>query len=282
MSEILSMLMNLFLLTFIICSMLAMGLSLSIQQIAAPLKNGKLVVLALIANFGLVPMVGVGLARLFQLEEGLATGLIIVAVVAGAPFLPKLGQLAKGDIAFAVGLMVLLMVATIVFAPIAIPILVPGATASAWSIAKPLIVLMLIPLAIGLLVKGRYGQFAEQIQPTFGQVANFSLIFLFVLALVINWATLIGAFGTRAFIAVFLFALIALGLGYLLGGPSREIRSVVGLGTAQRNIGGALTIAASNFADDPNVTVMVIVAAVIFLGVLMPVAGEIGKRSNAD
>jgi len=77
-------------------------------------------------------------------------------------------------------------------------------------------------------------------------------------------------------------ALNSPGLGYLLGGSRGEIRSVLGLGTAQRNIGGALTIAASNFADDPNVTVMVIVAAVILMVVLMPVAGEIGKRSNAN
>jgi len=43
-------------LLFIVTSMLAMGLSLSIAQIVAPLKNARLAVLALLANFVLVPL----------------------------------------------------------------------------------------------------------------------------------------------------------------------------------------------------------------------------------
>jgi BASS family bile acid:Na+ symporter len=39
-------------------------------------------------------------------------GLLLLGTAAGAPFLPKLAQIAKGNLAFAVGLMVLLMVVT--------------------------------------------------------------------------------------------------------------------------------------------------------------------------
>jgi BASS family bile acid:Na+ symporter len=280
MPDILPTLLNLFLLAFILCSMLAMGFSLTLQQILAPLTNGRLVALALVANFVIVPLIGVLLARLFQLEGGLATGLIITAVVAGAPFLPKLGEVARGDIAFSVGLMVLLMVVTIVFAPLAIPLLIPGATASAWDIARPLIVLMLLPLAAGLFVKARYPQIAGRLQPTFSQAASLSLILLAILALVVNWQTLIAAIGTRAFLAAAVFILLALVVGYFLGGSQPGLRSVMGLGTAQRNLGGALTIAASNFAADPNVTVMVLVVAVIGLAILMLAAGELGKRAG--
>ena len=49
----------------------------------------------------------------FPLSEGLSIGLFLFGTAAGAPFLPKLAQVAKGDTAFAVGLMVLLMVVTI-------------------------------------------------------------------------------------------------------------------------------------------------------------------------
>jgi hypothetical protein len=42
-------------------------------------------------------------------------GLILLATAAGAPFLPKLAEVAKGNIAFGVGLMVLLMVVTIIY-----------------------------------------------------------------------------------------------------------------------------------------------------------------------
>ncbi len=140
-------------LLFIVTSMLAMGMSLTMPQIIEPLKNVRLVALALLANFVLVPLVAYVIILVIPLEQDLQIGLLVLAVSAGAPFLPKLVQGAKGNIAFGVGLMVLLMVMTIIYLPIVLPLLVPDASISGWDIAKSLIVLMLIPLAIGLLVR---------------------------------------------------------------------------------------------------------------------------------
>jgi len=276
--DMLTTLMNLFLLTFVISSMLAMGLSLTSKQIITPLKNGRLVAFALLANFVLIPLLGFGLTKLFQLETGLATGLIIASVVAGAPFLPTLAQTAKGDAPFSIGLMVLLMVTTIIYAPIVIPLAIPGATASAWSIAQPLIFSMLFPLAIGLFVKARYEETAASLQPTFAQASNISLILMMVLILIVNGKALLGALGTMAFIVAFLFTAIAFLIGYFSGGKDAGSKSVMGLGTAQRNLSAAFAIAAFNFADDPNVVVMVTVIGVIGLVMLMLTAGELGKR----
>ena len=57
MSEILTVIAKLSVFTFIITSMLAMGLSLTVKQIIDPLRNVKVVLLALLANF--VTSVGV-------------------------------------------------------------------------------------------------------------------------------------------------------------------------------------------------------------------------------
>ena len=109
MDEILAVIMNLSVLVFVITSMLTMGLSPTVAQILDPLKNARLVILALIANFILVPILAFAILQVISLEEGLATGLILMATEAGAPFLPKLGQAAKGNLPYSVGLMVLLM-----------------------------------------------------------------------------------------------------------------------------------------------------------------------------
>jgi BASS family bile acid:Na+ symporter len=50
----------------------------------------------------------------------------------------------------------------------------------------------------------------------------------------------------------------------------------MGLGTAQRNISAALVVGAQNFSTDVITYLMVI--AIISLVILMPAAGEIGKR----
>jgi BASS family bile acid:Na+ symporter len=56
------------------------------------------------------------------------------------------------------------------------------------------------------------------------------------------------------------------------------MRSVMGLGTAQRNLSAAMLVAVQNFSDDPNVLLMVMLVAILGLVLLGIVAGEMGKR----
>ena len=276
MNEILTAIAQLAVLVFVIGSMFSLGLSLTMQQIIEPLKNARRVILALVANFVLVPILAFAISYLFRLDEPLRTGLILLSTAAGAPFLPKLVSVAKGSVAFSVGLMVLLMVITIVYLPIVLPLLLGDVQVSAWDIAKSLIVMMLIPLVIGLFIKARYAESADKIQPTFGMASNIALLTLVVLGLVLNFSSMIALVGTFGILAGIIFILISLILGYFLGGSDSRDRSVMGLGTAQRNISAALVVAAQNFS--PEVITYLMVIAVIGLVILMPAAGEIGKR----
>ena len=281
MSEILAVVMNLSVLVFVITSMLAMGLNLTVKQIVEPLRNTRLVILALIANFILVPILAYLIISVIHLEQGLATGLILMATAAGAPFLPKLAQAAKGNLAFAVGLMVLLMVVTIIYMPIVLPLLLQGVEVNPWDIAKSLIIMMLIPLAIGLFIKARYESTAESLQPPMSQTSTVAIAILMVTGIVLNFSAIVGVIGTGAIIAILVFLVVALILGYFLGGAESGTRSVLGLGTAQRNLSAALVVAAQNFADDPNVLTMILVAGLVGLVLLMVVGGELGKREEA-
>ena len=113
---------------FVVSSTLGVGLSLTVGQILAPLKNARLVVLSLAANFVLAPLVALGLWRVLGLDEPLGIGLLLCGLAAGAPFLIKLAEFAKADLAFAVGLMVLLMVVTVGYLPLALPFFLEGTT----------------------------------------------------------------------------------------------------------------------------------------------------------
>src|SRR5262245_6430303 len=124
---------------FVVSSTLAVGLALTVQQILAPLRNGRLVALSLLANFVVGPVVAMGLARVFGLDEPLGVGLLLVGVAAGAPFLLKLADLSKGNMPFAVGLMVVLMVITVGYMPIVLPALLEGVSVNPANIARSLI-----------------------------------------------------------------------------------------------------------------------------------------------
>ncbi|MGI9623846.1 MAG: bile acid:sodium symporter family protein, partial [Acidimicrobiales bacterium] len=185
--EVLQVILQVSLLVFVVSSMLAMGLDLTITQIVEPLRSGRLVAIALAANFVVVPLFGWGLGEVLSLDEGLAVGLILIATAAGAPFLPKLAQAAKGDSAFAVGLMVMLMVITVAYMPIFLPVFISGVEVNAWDIASSLIFLMLLPLALGLLARWRYEEMAKGLQPHMAQTSSLAIAVLLVAGVIVNF-----------------------------------------------------------------------------------------------
>jgi BASS family bile acid:Na+ symporter len=264
-------------LAFVVSSMLAVGVGLTVGQIMAPLRNGKLVSLALLANFVLMPLSALVIARLLRLDEPLGIALLLLGTAAGAPFLPKLAGIAKSNLAFAVGLMVLLMVLTVGYMPLVLPLLLKGVSIDATKIARSLVLLMLLPLGAGLLLKARFCHVADRIRTPLNRISSLSLALLIVLLLVTNIQNVVGLFGTRGILASILFLLGGTGIGWLLGGPAFGTKGVLALGTAQRNIAAALVVGGKNF-DDPNVVVMVVVVAVVGLLILMPLARVLGSR----
>src|SRR5437764_15436197 len=107
--QMLQKLVPIALLTFVLSSMLAMGLSLAISQIITPLRNVRLVVLSMVANFVLTPLAAIGLAAFLRLDQPFGVGLLLLATAAGAPFLPRLARLARGTLAFEGGRLGLLL-----------------------------------------------------------------------------------------------------------------------------------------------------------------------------
>ena len=265
---------------FVVASMLAMGLSLTMPQIIAPLKNARLVVLALLANFVLVPAWAFLLKTVIPLDQSLQIGLIVLATAAGAPFLPKLVQGAKGNIAFGVGLMVLLMVVTIIYMPLVLPLLLPGVSVDPWAIAKSLIVLMLIPLALGLLGRSHSPEDAAHWQPLMNKVSSLALLILLVVGLGLNISNIIDLIGSNGLLALILFIVGCLVIGYGLGGRNPGVNSVMGLGTAQRNVSAAILVTAQNFSGTPTLS-FVLVAAILGLLILLPTAKRLGARAQA-
>jgi BASS family bile acid:Na+ symporter len=267
-------------LLFILSSMLAMGMSLTMAQILQPLRNVRLVLLALLANFVLTPLLAYVIIRVIPLEQSLQIGLVVLATAAGAPFLPKLVQGAKGDIAFGVGLMTLLMVVTIFYMPLVLPLLLPGVEVNPWDIAKSLIVLMLIPLAIGLLFKSHSPDSAAHWAATLNKISGLAILILLVVGLGLNVSNIIDLLGSLGLLALLLFIVGSLLIGLLLGGRNPAVRSVVGLGTAQRNVAAAILISVQNFSDTNTVS-FVLVANILLLLVLLPTAKRMGARNNA-
>src|SRR5262249_61454708 len=178
---------------------------------------------------------------------------------------------------FAVGLMVVLMVITVGFMPIVLPALLEGVSVNPANIARSLILLMLIPLAIGLAVRAWHPPGAARVRAFVAPVSSISMIFVIVLTTAGHFRSMLSILGSFGIVAAAIFVAICFGIGWLLGGPGVDTRGVLSLGTAQRNTAAALVVAGQNFSD-PKVVVMITVVMVVSFAVLMPLARVLSRR----
>jgi len=265
---------------FVVTCMVAAGLGLSVRDVTTPLRRARLVAFALIVNFVVAPAIALGLTLIFTLDRPYAIGLILLGAAAGAPFLPKLAELANGDIAFSVGLMLLLTLGTEAFLPFGLPLLIPGQSADTWPILQSLLLTMFLPLAIGMAVRGRSEHWSARLRPVFAIASNVTMVLAVVLLISLNFEAVIGTFGSGAVAVAVLFVLILTAIGYAAGGPLRTTRSVLALGTGQRNVAAAL-IVATQIAADASVTVMLLVSTLAGLIVLLPAARWFARQATA-
>jgi BASS family bile acid:Na+ symporter len=271
MTDILRTISLLSIILFAASIMLSAGLSFTFRAILAPLRDPNRVGRALVGNFVLVPLLAVTISYAFSLDPALDLGLILLGTAAGAPFLIKLVALAAADLALGTALLVLLVPMTVVFMPIAVPLLAPDTAVSPAAIAVPLALPMLVPLVAGLFVSELATRSARRLEPIARTISTITLGLLLVTTVLANLRGVGAILASPAAFAILAFVLGAFAIGYLIASPHPERRVVLGLGTGQRNVAAATVVATERFRG-PDTLALVVVAAVLGMLVLIPIA----------
>ncbi len=274
---------NLAIWIFVVTSIAAMGLELTVREILAPMKKKWLLTISLVANFFIIPLFAVFILRIFPLEPGLAAGLLIVATAAGAPSLPKAMDIIGGNVAFAVGLTILLILITILYMPLVLPLLITGVLVDQTGTIIYLIGFMLVPLIISMMIRARRPDTAEYLYPYVDRISNIAILFIFIPYLIdlftSDFSARAGAeLGIEGTLVALVFILGAFGIGYVLGGPDIRDREVLAFGTGFRNVSAALIVVTANYTE-PKTIFMVLVIA-IFGIIFMMILGGIFYRKN--
>lgn len=265
---------------FVTTSMLGAGLGLSLADVIRPLRDRRVVIGALAGNFVLVPLTAMLIARLLGLSDGLHLGLLLVAMSAGAPFLPRLVELGRGQAALGVAVMALLLTATVVYLPLALPRFAPGVPVEPWAIARPVLFLMLTPLALGMALRARWPWLTARLGPPLQWLSRVAMIVLLVVLVAADVERVWSIVGSGALAAAGLLVLSALGIGFATGGASGDRRRVLALATGQRGISAALLIS-THVARDPDAALMVVVFVIVGELILFPTATAMGRWATA-
>jgi BASS family bile acid:Na+ symporter len=239
--------------------MLAIGLGVTWVDLLGVVRNWRLVMQAVLANYVCVPAVTVGLLLLFRAHPLVAAGFLILAVCPGAPYGPPLTVIANGNVAVSVGLMVILAGSTALIAPILLHYLLPLVSGpdsleiDTTRIAGTLLVTQLVPLCVGVGVHQWRPTLADRLQKPANRVSKvLNLLTVgFILATQFNLLTDIRP---RGWIEMLVLLIASWAAGWLLGGPNRAIRKGMTLTTSLRNVGVGLVIASSAFGGTPALT----------------------------
>ena len=264
---------------FVISTMLNVGLTQKLAAIAAHLKNWPFVLKMLAANFVLAPLLMIVALYLAPFDAALKAGLLIFSLGAGAPFLIKLTQTAEHELALGAAVMMLLMVVTVIYMPVVLPLVLSGISVNALAIAKSLLLQMLLPIGVGMLAARLLPSLATKLQPLVGAIGNIAMYAMVVATLVGYFPNLLKIIGTGAFLVGLLFVAAAFGLGYLAGWGKDHLEDIGGLGTAQRNTAAGVVIAIQNFKD-PNVFVMLTLANILGIVMLLFIAKALSRDNK--
>lgn len=267
---------------FVISTMLNVGLTQKLSDITGHLKNYPFVLKMLIANFVVAPLLMIVALRFASFDPALKAGLLIFSLCAGAPFLIKLTQTAKHDLALGAAVMMLLMVLTVAYTPIVLPMVLSGISVDAWAVAKSLLLQLLLPIAIGMLAVQFLPDLAKTVQPWVGWLGNIAMYALVGTTLVGYFPNMLGIFGTGAILVGLAFVGAAFGVGYLAGAGKDHLQDVGGLGTAQRNTAAGMIIAVQNFSSYPDVLVMLTLANTLGIVMLLLIAKAISRDNKVE
>jgi BASS family bile acid:Na+ symporter len=279
--EISTLIMKISLVFFMAGNLMEMGLRLDVEDGLRGLKNIKFVLYTLVWGFVIGPAVAFLVTKIVPLDEPFAIGLILMGLAPCAPFVPLFVTKAKGDLGYTAAYMFLVAMGTIIIMPFAVPFMVKGLSITAWAIAKPLLIMIFIPLVIGGIIRRNWKTLAGKMQPVVKKITMVFTLIVFVLLIIIYYKGIVSAMGSLAILSqVIFFSILTVGT-YIFGfGLKHEQKIVLSIGNSTRNLGAAIAPLFAAVGIAPEAIIMIVLSLPVMI-IFPPLAIKLfGKNAG--
>ena len=238
--------------------MFGMGLTLQLEDFRVVFSRPKDVIIGCVAQFTVMPLLAWVLSRVFQLDEALAIGVVLVGCCPGGTASNVITYLAKGDLALSVGMTGV----STVLAPVLTPLLtwlLAGKSVEVDVVGMLLSILwvVILPIVAGLTVKWLWPAATRRATAYLPAVSSLTIAFIVLIIIAANAHKLL--LGGMVIVAVvILHNLCGLGLGYLIGRLlhlSADKRKAISIEVGMQNSGLASSLATLHFVAYPMATI---------------------------
>jgi BASS family bile acid:Na+ symporter len=260
-----------------------LGLSLTLQQILAPLRRVRVLVATVIANSVLAPLVGIGVGHALPLSTESRVGVELAVMAAAGPVGMKAAELTKrADMAMALSFTIALQVVNIVAAPLWAEQIVTGATVDPWTIVKDLLLLVLAPLVIGQVLRARHAEHAEGWQGGLEKVSNMALLVAIVVGLAVNWSLFTSAIGSWVIVASVIIVVLCMALGWLAGRVGDAQAAItISMVAGMRFTPVGLIVIATVLHNDGAYLIPALIFSLVCTVIPIAVGIEVGRAESA-
>ena len=238
--------------------MFGMGLTLRLQDFKIVFSRPKDVVIGCLAQFTVMPLLAWALSRLFQLDEALALGVVLVGCCPGGTASNVITYLAKGDLALSVGMT---GVSTLL-APFLTPLLTwalagKSVNVDVLSMFLSILWVVILPIIVGLVIKALWPRFTERAIDYLPAFSSIAIAFIVAIIIAANADKLLAG-GLLIVLVVMLHNICGLSLGYLIGRLLRlpdSKKRAISIEVGMQNSGLASSLATLHFAAYPLATI---------------------------
>ena len=264
---------------FVVVYMLSVPLETTRGEIIGTLGHWNLMGRALLANFVIIPILGIVITQFLVLPSDVRIGFLLLGFAPGGLLALQFARISKGNRVFAVALLSVFCSLAILVTPLFVYLFFPregaGRLPFGW-LTMMLLLLTVVPLIVGRALQRLIPQHAPKLGLWLGRLS----IVIFIAATVMagRYKTpAIKFMGANGIAAIVLLILGSWVVGWLLGGPEIRNRKVLAISSSIRNVGVCLPIASNYFAGT-DVTVPVVAFSGIMIPMNMVFALVTGRR----
>ena len=140
----------------VILLMLGVGMGMPFGQLLDAFKQFGIILKGVLANFLIVPVIICFILMALPLSTEIKIGIMLMAAAPVAPMAPAFVSGVKGDVSFAVGLMLVVAILSVVLTPLILALTLPqnpeGIELDKLQIIKTLVMVQLVPIGVGMLI----------------------------------------------------------------------------------------------------------------------------------